>query len=236
MSYFCELYNGPSCLLSSHRVHLVLFVRHCSLSFLNSFPVSLFSYSRTNFFGLIFFRFRTTIRISNHCLTWKLKIASTEGFEAPFFDSTAAGLAVRFLRSFFNSVSLQWMTLLKCKVALDATCPVTSSIFHFLINDGFVTSFFPFSCMIGVFDLFSTRNIKDTTTDGFEPLMFGFESGAFPLGYAARWGLSQFWFILVSYFCELYNGPRCLLSSHRVHLLLFVRHCSLSFFLELQSS
>ena len=121
------------------------------------------------------FRFRTTIQISNHGLTKKLKTAWTEGLEPPIFGSTADGLAARLLRSFFNSVSLQWMTLLKCKVALDATCPVTSSIFHFLINDGFVTSFFPFSCMFEVFDLSSTRNIKVTTTEAFEPLVFCFE-------------------------------------------------------------
>ena len=126
------------------------------------------------FLAWFFFRFRTTIRISNHYLTRKLKIASTEEFEAPFFDSTAAGLAARLLRSF--SILFLCNEWLRRSLKWHSMLPVVSpSIFHFLNNDGFVTSFFRFSSIFEVFDRFSTRNIKVTTTEGFEPLMFWFE-------------------------------------------------------------
>ena len=63
---------------------------------------------------------------------------------------------------------------LKCIVALDATCRLTLSIFHFISVDGFMTSFLPFRSTFGIFNLFDNE-FKSKATEGIESPIFWIE-------------------------------------------------------------
>ena len=74
--------------------------------------------------------------------TNKLNFTTADEFEPSIFR-----LEIRHplgLEDFPISVSLQSMNQLKCKVALDALCRLTLTIFRPLSDDSFVTSLFPF--------------------------------------------------------------------------------------------
>ena len=88
---------------------------------------------------------------------------------------------------------LQWM-LRWCIVALDATCRLTLSIFHFISVDGFMTSFLPFRSTFGIFNLFDNE-FKSYDQRGIRtPNLLNRSQTPYPLCYAARWGLSHFCF------------------------------------------
>ena len=144
------------------------------------------------------FHLWTTIGIFNHSLTKKLNFATLEGFEAPIFRFESRD-PFRWALSSSPFLFCCSECLLKCTLALDATCRLTLSIFYFVSDDGFVNSFFPFRSSFGIFNLFLTMNWKVKITEGFEhPTILVRSERPLPLGYAAWWRLRQFVFIAVS--------------------------------------
>ena len=84
--------------------------------------------------------------------------------------------------------------LLKCRVALDATCRLTLSILYFESDHAFVTSFLPFRSTFGIFNLFD-KEFKSYDHRGIRtPNLLIRSQTPYPLGYAACWGFSHLFF------------------------------------------
>ena len=125
-------------------------------------------------------------------LTWMQMLRPQRDCNPKCVGSRVDALSVRLwglLRAFPSLFSLQRSihcsktgmvavnASLNCKVALDATCRLTLSIFHFISYDGFVNAFLPFRSTFGIF--FLTMHLKVTITEGFEPPKFWFEVRSF---------------------------------------------------------